>query len=398
MTRKVCLIVHRYVGLAIALFLVVAGATGMAISFYDEIDTGLNKEIYHIPADGREPLSISAITKSLNTHLLKDRAIIRATLFPDDEKQSYRFIVLPKESPETGKPYSLDFDWVFVDPYSGQILATRKFGAWKFDRIHVMPLLWELHYSLTLPWPYGEWLFGLAALLWLFDCFVASYLTFPKKRSGFLKIWKKSWKIHIRSSTASAIRSIHVASSLWLWLFLLVFALSSVMLNLKHELYEPTLSSIVSYQDPRDKLPTPTEAQKQNTISIQVAQENAQAYLNRWADEEAFEIYKQESLSMDFGKHAFRYRASTSLDLPDAFSQTLIYISAENGQLLGKSHPYIDTGNAITAWLSSLHMARLFGFWYQIVVFFVGLVVVIVTITGVLIWWRKTQRSKSAKI
>ena len=49
------------------------------------------------------------------------------------------------------------------------------------------------------------------------------------------------------------------------------------------------------------------------------------------------------------------------------------------------------SGNTVESWLYALHMARVFGRPYQVLVSLFGLVTALLSITGVLIWWRKRR-------
>lgn len=388
------LIFHRYAGLFMALFLVVAGVTGTAIAFYDELDEGLNPSLYKVNKSRDEHLSLDHIVAKLNQGFWGEKVIIRYTQFPRHESDSIRFIVRPKESGLLAGSNTLSFDWVFVDPYTGNVLGTRKFGAWRFDRAHIMPLLWELHYSLTLPWPYGEWLFGAVALVWVFDCFFAFYLTLPAARRQRLYKWKKAWKVKWRAGRARLIRDIHIAFSLWLWSVLLMLAISSVMFNLNHEVYQPVLSTFVKYEHARDALPEANDALRSNLISLDHARDKGREYIKQWQNEGDFQVFLEDSLTLDLGKHAYRFKVKSSLDLPNSYAQTAVYLSAFDGAFLSRAYPYIDKGNAISTWLGALHMGRVFGVWYQIFVSLLGVFVTVVTVSGVLIWWRKRARSK----
>lgn len=396
MTRHYLLLMHRYAGLTIASFLLVAGITGMAIAFYDQLDEFLNPTLYQVSDPKREPLPLDIIEKKMDDTLLHGQGIVRYTQFPRHRENSLHFIVVPKDDPQTQKKYPLTFNSVFVDPYTGDILGTRMFGAWRFDRAHIMPWLWEMHYSLTLPFPWGIWLFGAAAFIWLFDCFFAAYLTFPRGKRKFFGQWKKAWKIKWSAGSSRLIRDFHIALSLWLWLFFIMLALSSVMFNLNHEIYQPVLSTFVKYEHARDRLPEVSSEQRKHKISQQKALEKGREYVEQWQKEKEFTIYKEDSLTLDIGKHAYRFKVKSSLDLPNSYAQTAVYLSAHDGQYLTKHYPYIDTGNAISTWLTALHMGRIFGFWYQIVISIAGAVVTIATVTGVLIWWRKRKQTRSS--
>ena len=47
----------------------------------------------------------------------------------------------------------------------------------------------------------------------------------------------------------------------------------------------------------------------------------------------------------------------------------------------------------MTTWLIELHMANLFGLPYRIFVCVLGLVIVMLSVTGVYIWWKKRRRA-----
>jgi len=52
-------------------------------------------------------------------------------------------------------------------------------------------------------------------------------------------------------------------------------------------------------------------------------------------------------------------------------------------------------GDTVTHWLTSLHMARVFGRPMQVLVCGMGLVVAMLSITGILIWLRKRRVGSS---
>ncbi|WP_019604427.1 PepSY-associated TM helix domain-containing protein [Teredinibacter turnerae] len=394
MTRHVFLLFHRYIGLLMAVFLIIAGVTGSAIAFYDELDAGLNPTLYQVEPPGTPPLSLDEIARKIDQQYLQGNAFIRYTKFPEKDDIAIRFYLLANHDPSTGEPYPLAFNWIFANPYTGEVLGTRTFGAWKLDSAHIMPLLWELHYSLTLPWPYGEWIFGAVALLWTLDCCMAVYLTFPRSRRKFFRQWPKAWSVNLRVGAARAIRDSHIAFSLWLWGMLFMLAVSGVMFNLNHQVYQPVLSKIVDYEHVHDTLPEATAEQRQQRISLETARQKAREYLQDWQAENSFNVYEEDSLTLDMRKYAYRYKVKSALDLPASYAQTAIYLSAADGRFLARSHPRVDTGNFISTWLGALHMGRVFGAWYQWVMFFMGIVVTLVTVSGVMIWWRKRRSGK----
>jgi uncharacterized iron-regulated membrane protein len=82
----------------------------------------------------------------------------------------------------------------------------------------------------------------------------------------------------------------------------------------------------------------------------------------------------------------------SSLDIQEHGGQTRIVIDANTGQarmLLLPTKQY--TGNTVTSWLMALHMANVFGMPYRVFVCLLGLVVVMLSITGVIIWLKKRR-------
>lgn len=393
MFRQYFLLFHRYAGFFMAFFLIIVGVTGSIIAFYDELDAWLNPNLYFVQ-NTSEHLPLDTMVQHVEQSVLQGRGTIRYIQFPRNAQDSMRFIVLSGDGfSEEDKP-PLDFNWVFADPYTGNVLGTRKFGAFRWDRIHILPWLYELHYSLTVPWPYGSKLLGIVALMWVFDCFIAFYLTLPRRRQGLLAKWPNAWKIKWRAAKASVIRDLHIAVSLWLWAMLLMFAVSGVMFNLNQEVYQPLISRLVQYESVRDTVVEASVEAREYKISWQQARNKGLKYLEYWQNEEDFEVFSEASLAMDFGKYAYRFQVKSSLDLPNGYAQTRIYLSASDGQFLARAHPEMDAGNYLSSWLAALHMGRVFGAWYQTVVALMGIIICLLTVTGVLIWWRKRRGVK----
>jgi uncharacterized iron-regulated membrane protein len=48
-------------------------------------------------------------------------------------------------------------------------------------------------------------------------------------------------------------------------------------------------------------------------------------------------------------------------------------------------------GNTISAWLSPLHLANGFGLPYRIFVCVLGLVITMLSVTGIYTWWKKRR-------
>lgn len=69
-----------------------------------------------------------------------------------------------------------------MDPYTGDILGKRYWGAVGLDRTRLIPFFYKLHYSLHLE-ASGIFFLGIIAIIWFFDCFVGIYLAWPRQVS-----------------------------------------------------------------------------------------------------------------------------------------------------------------------------------------------------------------------
>ena len=100
--------------------------------------------------------------------------------------------------------------------------------------------------------------------------------------------------------------------------------------------------------------------------------------------------------------NAYQYEVSNR-DLFERSPQgggTTVTFDADTGAFVEFFQPTGEhVGNTIESWLYALHMARIFGFPYRIFVCALGLVLVMLSATGVYIWWkkRKAQRFRQQK-
>lgn len=120
----------------------------------------------------------------------------------------------------------------------------------------------------------------------------------------------------------------------------------------------------------------------------------AQATALRLMDEQAhangFAVLRPMELSIERASGLYRYRVRSSRDIGDKYGQTTIWFDAYSGALRKLGLPTGQrAANTVTTWIFELHKANVFGLPYKIFVSACGLVVVMLSITGVYIWWKK---------
>ncbi|MBK8814200.1 MAG: PepSY domain-containing protein [Methylococcaceae bacterium] len=391
MTRRHWVRLHRYAGLYLAFFLTVSGLTGCLMAFYHELDVWLNPQLWKVNPVGQRKDIYELI--EIAELMIPHGKVVLINL-ADIADEALRLSIAPKVDPATTKPYVLEVDDLFLNPYTGEKLGSRLWGNISFGRETLMTLIYRLHYELALPYNIGKWLFGIAAIIWTLDCFVGFYLTLPRGRP-FWKKWLPAWQIKTSSSLTRINFDLHRAGGLWLWTMLLVFAWSAVYLNLGEEVYLPTMKKIFAIQNPRtadlQEVINPVE---NPTVDWHTAREIGAVLMLKCAKEQNFSIEHEEFLIYDSSHGVYRYGVKSSRDV-GKHGLTTVFFNGSNGEYKALSLPTGQyAGNTITTWLIELHMASIWGLPYKIFVCVLGMVVTMLSVTGVVIWLRKRQAAR----
>ncbi len=403
--RNVFLHIHRYVALTLALFLVVIGLTGSIIVFFPELDRWLNPELVVVTPSGT-PLSILELRDKLAAE--DPDAHIYYLHFLNDPNQSFHAYAEGAIDPATGEEKVIAYDEVFSNPYTGKRLGERHWGDISAERKDLMTFLYFLHYSLVLPEALGESFMGIVAFVFALDCFVGFYLALPRLRrarvdeqhmgplakllvstTSFFQRWKPSWLIETRAGNNRLIFDTHRASGLWVWPMLLVFALSGVALNLP-QTYSAVMGKVLDLVE-NDTLPELDTPLVNPAIGWPQALALGEKYMGEAAEEHGFEVKYPTAFIYRRDQGVYEYRVFSSRDLV-RYGVTGVMIDAQTGKLRSVEIPTGQlSGNTFTNWINALHQGMVFGLPYRIFVSVMGLVLVTLTVTGVLIWWRKTS-------
>jgi len=399
-------LIHRWAGLTVALFLIVAGLTGAVTSWDHELDEWLNADIMATPGRGplRDPLALVAVVEAADP-----RVQVSYISLALEEGHAASFLVRPLADPATGKPYVLDYNNVFVDPVTAHITGRRDSQAVSLSRRSLMPFLRTVHYSLHIPafWGtdrWGYWLMGGVALVWLLDSFVAFYLTTPRRLrtaahgtaqhrplANWWQRWKPSWLLRWQAGGYKLNFDLHRAGGLWVWSVIIIVAFTSFSLNLYREVFYPVMA-LVSTTTPgpyETQTPAPFGTYMAPTLgfadAVHVARTEA---ARRGFDTPPGGIYYG-------GDYAF-YNVSffDPADEMGAMGMGLsnLYIDAKDGRVLGEYRPWKGTAADVFVQLQlPLHSGRLLGMPGRILMSFMGVMVAMLSVTGIVIWARKRR-------
>jgi uncharacterized iron-regulated membrane protein len=383
MARWFWVSLHRWAGLALAGFLIIVGVTGSLLAFYPELNAWLTPEFFPGPHPGKE-MSLGALAQRAEELAPNART---STVFI-----GYTGTAMIEMEAAPGAP-DLDFSRIYLDVDTGQDLGRVNWGGLPTSRAMVMPFLYTLHYSLALG-ELGVWILGFVALVWTLDCFVGFYLTLPtngeRSRKSFFARWKPSWLVKLKSSFYRVNFDLHRAAGLWLWAMLLVYAWSSVYWNLP-SVYTTVMSIFADFQPPQwAQHASPRTTSGRAPMGWQEANATAEELMALQAHIRGFTVIRPLGLSLMRERGLFTYDVLSDRDIADKYGATSLAFDASSGTLVSLSVPTGDrVGNTITTWLSRLHMADVFGLPYKFFVSVFGILVAMLSVTGVYIWSKK---------
>ncbi|WP_019405963.1 PepSY-associated TM helix domain-containing protein [Stutzerimonas stutzeri] len=383
--RSILVLLHRYIGLATAIFLFLAGITGSILAFHHELDEWLNPEFYHTTSEG--PV-LAPGTLVERVEQANPRMQVWYMEFPSEPGHAALMALVPRDDPATGKPYDERPVVHYLDAVTGEPVGTRHWGECCFSRKNFVPFILEFHYNLSLPGNWGLWLMGIVAIAWVIDCFVSLVLTFPRGRPFFSKWWT-AWKIKRQRMN----HDVHRAGGLWLWLLLTPVAVSSVAMNLPEQVFKPVVSLFSpvepSVYEARGRMP----ADQLGTT----AYDFHQAY--DYAMQHAAELGLTEAITELYYSFEYNFYGAGFGEHDSNQGNAWLFFHGTDGRLLGQEIPGQGTlGQQFHLLQPAIHGGRILGLPGRILIAVLGVAIAVLSVTGVVIWWRKRRARISASL
>ncbi|NOS75629.1 MAG: PepSY domain-containing protein, partial [Methyloglobulus sp.] len=343
--------------------------------------------------------------------------LVNLTVKPDE---TYSILLQPRLNPATGEDFPLGYDSIALNPYTGEEIERNpkppeQDGYFPLTRKNILQFVYALHYQLALG-EVGMWLFGLAVIVWTVDCFVGFYLTLPPRRKqfnaalrltkgqdtkSFWQRWQIAWKIKWPASFFRVNFDLHRAFGLWLWLMLFIFAWSSVMLEIHvfdklPPVYDKVMQTFFDYPPEEPPRPELAKSIPDPAIDFRTAHAIGQKLMQEQSEMRHFTVKQEVGLYYDQSHGDFQYIVNIDREMGGISLAASVKFDATTGKLLW-SDPIAAgdySGLAIKSWLFSLHMALIWGLPYKILVCLMGLVITMLSVTGVYIWFKKRRTIK----
>jgi uncharacterized iron-regulated membrane protein len=390
--RRVVLLTHRYAGLALALFLILLGITGSLLAFNTELERSISPQLFAMPRSGATPLSLATLAERAE-RLVPEARLDYLILRPDQ-------VMARMEARETaaGQVLSIDFDQVFLDPVTGQELGRRRYGDLTQGSINLMPFIYVLHRELALGQT-GMWILGAVSLVWTIDCITAFYLTLPLTFTAFWRRWRQSWLVKWPASAFRFNFDLHRAGALWVWPILLVFGWSGVMMDLT-PVYDRVTGAVFDYRPLTNEIGSlPLHSDTPPRMKWHEAESLGARLMAEEASRRGFTLGQPDTLAYIRYLGVYSYGIHTDLDIRQRSSDAAIWFDGDTGAVRAVFLPTGNrTGNTITTWLWALHFGDLRNATlYRILVCLIGLVVAMLSATGIYIWLKKRRARRTSR-
>lgn len=356
--KRMLLSVHRWIGIPLALLMVVQALTGMALVFRDELEPIVHPELRVEASGPRVPVQ-ALIDTAQNAHP-------EATVSRVEVPQSAAQAVLLKLQDDGHQRL------VAVDPYRNVIVHDGFADAWPLEWIFM------IHYEL-LAGPSGEQIVAIEGALLLLLAITGPIVWWPaggRLRQGF--------RVKLDATADLRWRTLHRAVGAGAAAFLIVMAVTGALMVWKDPL-RAVLRPVATVQIK----PVVKVAERPGVALMPVDAMVAKAQL----------LYDAPLRQVRFAqdrRFVGIYLDRTDTVRPDAMTQ--VYFDGYTGAELGRYVPgTLSAATEVIDWFYTVHTGVWGGLFGRVLAIVVGVVLVGLSITGVWLWWTRTAKKRRNK-
>lgn len=389
MKRQVFVTVHRYVGLSIAIFMILSGLTGSILAFDPEIDAAVNPELFRIEDSVGASLGPSAIAARVEAS--DSRLWVRYIPLIDHPRKAIVVYVEPRRDEAAGEHFEVGYDEVFVDPVSGEVKGNRMWGVC-CERRNFVPFVHKLHNRLALPSAVGRPTWAVVGSLWILMSFIGIYLSLPTSKPVFRQ-WRQAWSYRLGLPYLRANLNWHRATGLWFAIVSILVALSGIGLAMYSDVFRPVVNAV-----------SPISLTVWDTRGAESGRAIAEPATSF---DDALMLAKGHSVSagietrpteISYSDYRSLYRVGFGSRFEAGPGVSFVYIDAMSGEVAGHTVAGVGAfGDKLDAAIQPMHSGRILGMPGRILVFILGLSVALMATTGILMWLSKRRSRKGAR-
>lgn len=334
---------HRIGGVAAGLFLLILGVSGSVMAFSGEIDSLLHPSLFRVVSQG-QPLLLGRLASSTASVLHPGESI--GTCVPSTRADaSYSFVVfgghnrIPRQ--------------IFVDQYTGRVLGS--LSAVRFTQV-----MKALHSIAGVG--------GCSSLILAFLALSGPYLWWPFKRI----------KVGLSGNVQHLSLDLHNVVGLFSSLFLLLFAITGTYMAFEPVFYAITHSKPI--RQPAFSMPQVGLKPVSLDLVATVANDTLPGATVLWID------VPRQPREDYFAKMRFPEDRSDN-------GSSMVWIDQFSGKVLAvASSRTAPLGNKIQNMNLLVHTGTVFGNGGSAFAALVSLILVLQTVTGLQLWWKRRRR------
>lgn len=351
----VTLKLHLYLGLASAIFLLILGFTGAIIGFEQEIPRWLHPNLFYVKP------SAQSFNEAQLIHNVEQKfapAHVRSIILSRKPDFS-QVMLLPATNGDVRASTR-----VFVDPYSGAILGSL---AGQTTDEQVLQALHSFHLRIGLG-DTGKLIVSIAGAILIFEILFGLVLWWRLKRAT----------IRLSGSWFRIFFDSHNAIGIYASLLLLLISITGVVIGF--DFFEPLIFH-VTHSEPlvQRKLPNSTPMAGANPIDADRAIEAAHIAMPEGTP---------AGMQLPAGpRGAYLVQMRTEETAPAVHS--FVVVDQYSGNVLGMQKFKSSLGYRVIRFNRSLHTGDLWGIWGHIINSLVSVVLMVMVLTGIVIWWKK---------
>ncbi|MCA0176372.1 MAG: PepSY domain-containing protein [Proteobacteria bacterium] len=375
--RRTLSLLHRWVALAAGLLLALLGLTGSLMVWQAELDAALNPAWFHAtPAAACTPSprpvadTLAVLARAAPN---AKPAIVLAPVRPGAAYQ-----VWERREPTSGLRREH-----FVDPACARYLGSRLRGAWRLDRAHAVPLLYELH-SKLLAGDAGHLVVGGGALVLLGLALSGIWLAWPRRHTR--DAWQRVLTIKVGASTQRLWFDAHRAVGLWLAPLALLLTATGAAL-----VFDDSTRAAVALVLPVERLPPLPKTPSSPLPGAPVPPDTLVATATA-----LFAHATWSRLTLPTGRSGMAEVRLLQAGEPRVDTGTTRVRLDAAGRVIAVHDPLqAGAGSVMLDWAFPLHSGEALGLAARLLWSAFGLVPVLLLASGLWLWWRRTRRHKA---